>query len=90
MSGNGTIFMNFLDLILFQLLHTLTLPHPGALRSPWRVKSSGVRQSKTTKWPLLAALGGKVLRKRDGQIVYEFENTGGKRIFQRFGTSLEI
>ena len=60
--------MNFLDLILFQLLHTLTLPHPGALRSPWRVKSSGVRQSKTTKWPLLAALGGKVLRKRDGQI----------------------
>ena len=35
----------------------LTLSHPLL----WRVELSGVKQSKITKWPLLAALGGKVL-----------------------------
>ena len=38
----------------------LTLSHPEALL--WRVKLSGVRQSKITKCPLLATLGGKGLK----------------------------
>ena len=37
----------------------LVLSHPEAL--PWRVKSSGVRQSKITKGTVLAGLGGKGL-----------------------------
>ena len=40
-------------------IYSLTLSHPEGLL--WRVKSSGVRQSKITKCPLLAALGGKGL-----------------------------
>ena len=40
--------------------------HPEALLL--RVKSSGVRQSKITKGTVLAGLGEKGLRKRDGQI----------------------
>ena len=37
--------------------------------SRWtQVKSSGIRQSKITKGAVLAGLGGKGLRKRDGQI----------------------
>ena len=44
----------------------LTLSHPEAL--PWWVKSYSVRQSKLTKGPVLAGLGEKGLRERDGQI----------------------
>ena len=44
----------------------LTLSHPEALL--WRIKSPGIRQSKITKCPLLAALEGEGLRKRDGQV----------------------
>ena len=42
------------------LLHVDTLVHP--------TKSTGVRQSKITTGPVWDGLGGKVLRKRDGQI----------------------
>ena len=38
----------------------LTLSHPEDL--PWRVKSSGVRQSKITKGTVLAGLGEKRLK----------------------------
>ena len=44
----------------------LTLSHPEAL--PWRVKSYSIRQSKLTKGTVLAGLGEKGLRKRDGQV----------------------
>ena len=44
----------------------LTLSHPEAL--PWQVKSYSVRQSKLTKGTVLAGLGEKGLRKRDGQV----------------------
>ena len=44
----------------------LTLSHPEAL--PWRVKSYSVRQSKLIKGTVLASLGEKGLRKRDGQV----------------------
>ena len=45
--------------------YNLTLSHPEAL--PWEVKSYSVRQSKLTKGTVLASLGEKGLRKRDGR-----------------------
>ena len=51
---------------LYKYARNLTLSHPEAL--PWRVKSYSVRQSKITKVTVLAGLGEKELRKRDGQV----------------------
>ena len=56
----------------------LTLSHPEVL--PWREKLYSVRQSKLTKGTVLAGLGEKGLRKRDGQIgpVYPFSHRPAK------------
>ena len=51
---------------LYSEMTCLTLSHPEALL--WRVKLSGIRQSNITKGTVLAGLGGKGLRKRDGQV----------------------
>ena len=59
MKGNNQV-LQFTVQQLKAVSTTLTLSHPEALL--WQVKSSGVRQSKITKCPLLAALGGKGLK----------------------------
>ena len=52
-------------------IKSLTLSHPEALH--WRVKSSGVRQSKTTKETVLAGLGEERLRWSKTQLTVDIE-----------------
>ena len=65
MKCSATTFTQF-SCFLAAMVYYLTLSHPEAL--PWRIKSYHVRQSKLTKGTVLAGLGEKGLRNRDGQV----------------------
>ena len=58
--------LNPATVVFFQLDFREFIPFPHSLLS--QVKLSGVRQSKMTKRPILAGLGGKGLRRRVRQI----------------------